>query len=132
MGGKPSELLSQVDIFKTLGRRDLDKIAGSLKQHSYPAGHTVVSEGDSALGFFVIGSGTASVTVKGEPRRSLGPGDYFGEIALLSGAARTATVTCETDLDCWALTSWEFRPLVEANGAIAWQLLQALARRIHD
>jgi CRP-like cAMP-binding protein len=132
MSSTPSELLGQVDIFRTVDRRDLQKIARSMKQFTYPAGRSVVTEGDSAVGFFVIESGTATVTIHGQTRRTLSTGDYFGEIALLAETPRTATVTADSELTCWALTSWDFRPIVEANGQIAWQLLQALARRIGD
>ena len=58
----------------------------------------------------------------------LGPGDYFGEVALLNESARTATITAESDLSCYGLTSWEFRPLVETHGSIAWKLLQAMSK----
>ena len=81
----------------------------------------------------MIGEGTASVDVHGEQRGQLGPGNYFGEIALIDDEARrTATITAETDLTCYGLTSWEFRPLVETNAEIAWKLLQVMAKRLRE
>ena len=74
--------------------------------------------------------GEATVSSKGVELATLGPGDYFGEIALIDGGPRSATVTAATDLVCYGLTFWEFRPLVERNGTIAWKLLQALAKRL--
>jgi CRP-like cAMP-binding protein len=70
------------------------------------------------------------VTIGGESRAVLGPGDHFGEIALIDEGARMATITASTELVCWGLTLWEFRPLVEANGSIGWKLLQTLARAL--
>jgi CRP-like cAMP-binding protein len=88
----------------------------------------VTAEGQTGIGFFVIDSGEAKVTVGGEERRRLGPGDYFGEVALLNETTRTATITAETELRCYGMTSWEFRPLVETHGSIAWKLLQAMSK----
>ena len=78
----------------------------------------------------LIDSGEATVSSKGVHLATLGPGDYFGEIALIDGGPRSATVTAATDLVCYGLTFWEFRPLIEGNGAIGWKLLQALAKRL--
>jgi CRP/FNR family cyclic AMP-dependent transcriptional regulator len=80
----------------------------------------------------VIGEGTAKVTVHGDDRATLGPGDYFGEIALIDEGARTATVTAETDMTTYAMTFWEFRPIVETDSRIAWKLVQALAHRLRE
>jgi CRP-like cAMP-binding protein len=87
-------------------------------------------EGSGGAAFFLIDSGEATVSRKGVHHATLGPGDYFGEIALIDGGPRSATVTAATDLACYGLTFWEFRPLVEGSGAIGWKLLQALAKRL--
>ncbi len=86
-------------------------------------------EGSGGAAFFLIDSGQATVTSKGAHLATLGPGDYFGEIALIDGGPRMATVTAATDLVCYGLTFWEFRPLIERNGVIGWKLLQAMAKR---
>ena len=86
--------------------------------------------GHDRAAFFLIDSGEAAVSNKGADLGTLGPGDYLGEIALIDGGPRLATVTAATDLVCYGLTFWEFRPLVERNGTIAWKLLQALAKRL--
>jgi CRP-like cAMP-binding protein len=123
-----SDLLKQVPIFSDLDRKELDRIAASMKQRTFKEGDTVTAEGQTGVGFFVIEDGEATVTVGGEERRRLGPGDYFGEVALLNETARTATITADSDLRCYGLTSWEFRPLVETHGSIAWKLLQAMSK----
>jgi len=123
-----AELLRSVPLFSDLDRKELDRVAASMKERLFSAGETVTAEGSTGVGFFIIQSGNAKVTIGGEERRRLGPGDYFGEVALLNESARTATITAETDLKCYGLTSWEFRPLVETHGSIAWKLLQAMSK----
>jgi CRP-like cAMP-binding protein len=117
-----------VPIFQGLERRELERIAASMKPRTFRAGDRVTSEGQGGVGFFVIEDGQANVTVGGENRRTLGAGDYFGEVALLTDSPRTATITAETDLRCYGMTSWDFKPLVETHGSIAWKLLQAMAK----
>jgi CRP/FNR family transcriptional regulator, cyclic AMP receptor protein len=128
----PVELIQRVPLFSDLDRKELESLARTFKEREVAAGDTVVSEDSGAAGFFVIEDGTAKVTVRGEERGTLGPGDYFGEIALIDEGARTATITAETDMRLYGLTFWEFRPLVEQNAGIAWKLLQALARRLRQ
>jgi len=125
-----TKLLRGVPLFADLDRRELNEVGSSLRERTFAAGDTVLSEGHAGVGFFVIVDGEATVTVRGEERTKLGAGDYFGEIALITGSERTATVTADSDLSCLALTSWEFRPLVEQNGTIAWKLLSALAKKL--
>jgi CRP/FNR family transcriptional regulator, cyclic AMP receptor protein len=126
------ELLKRVPLFSDLDRKELERVAASMKERTFSGGDTVTSEGSTGVGFFVIESGSAKVTVAGTDRRTLGPGDYFGEVALLNESARTATIIAESDLKCYGLTSWEFRPLVETNAEIAWRLLQVMAKRLRE
>ena len=130
---RPSvDTLRKVPLFSGLENRDLERIADSFKERKYKAGDTIASEGQGGAGFFVIAEGTAKVTVNDQDRTTLGPGDYFGEIALIDEGARTATVTAETDMTCYAMTFWEFRPIVETDARIAWKLVQALARKLRE
>ena len=126
----PPELLRQVALFASISDRDLERVAASFKERQFSAGDTVAAEGAGGVGFFVIADGNASVDVHGEQRGQLGPGDYFGEVALIDDGARTATVTAVTDVTAYGMTPWEFRPLVEENAGIAWELLQVMAKRL--
>ncbi len=132
MAGAPIEVLKRVPLFADLDRRELEQVARLFKERRFPQGETVMKEGLGGAAFFVIESGGATVTVRGEERARLTAGDYFGEVALIDEGARTATVTAATDLACYGLTLWEFSPLVRENGEIGWKLLQALAARYRD
>jgi CRP-like cAMP-binding protein len=128
----PVELLQQVPLFQSLSRDELATLSRSFKDRTFKAGSAVTTEGQSGVGFFVIEEGGATVSVGGADRRTLGPGDYFGEMALIDDQPRSATITADSDLKCWGLTSWEFRPLVESNAQIAWAMLQTLAKRLRE
>ena len=124
------DALKNVSLFAELDDRELERLGNQFKERKFPAGASVVSEGTGGAAFFVITEGHAIVTVEGAERARLGPGDHFGEIALLDEGVRSATVTADTELRCYGLTPWEFRPFVEEHPRIAWKLLQALARRL--
>ncbi|HEX9415193.1 MAG TPA: cyclic nucleotide-binding domain-containing protein [Gaiellaceae bacterium] len=126
------EQLMRVPLFDGLGRKELQSLASSFKERTFKAGETLVSEGSGGIGFFIIDQGEAKVTLGGAERARLKPGDYFGELALIDEGTRTATITAETDMRCYGLTSWEFRPLVESNASIAWTMLQSLAKQLRQ
>ena len=125
-----ADMLKKVPLFADLDDRELKQIAESLRERRFSAGDTVTQEGAGGAGFFVVDEGEAAVSVDGAPRGTIGPGDYFGEIALLTGSDRTATITASTDMLCYGMTPWDFRPLVESNSAIAWKLLTAMADKL--
>jgi CRP/FNR family transcriptional regulator, cyclic AMP receptor protein len=129
MSKEAAELLRQVPLFSDLDQRELQDIASAMKPRTFSAGQEIAVEGQSGVGFFVIEDGQAKVTVEGEERRTLGPGDYFGEVALITQGPRTATVTADTDLKTYGMTSWDFRPLVEATPSLAWKMLQSAVKQ---
>jgi CRP-like cAMP-binding protein len=126
------ELLRRVPLFADLDRRDLRDVANTMKERRFSSGQVLAREGQSGVGFFVIEEGEASVDVGGTEVARIGPGDYFGEIALVAEIPRTATVTAESDVLALGLTSWEFRPIAETNASISWKLLEALAKKLHE
>ena len=123
------EFLQSVPLFEGLPQRDLKAIAAGCKDRRFAAGETVAAEGEAGVGFFLIESGTARVERAGVQIATLGPRTHFGEVAVLGEVDRTATIVAETDLLCWGMLPWTFRPLVEENKVLAWRLLQLLARR---
>src|SRR6185312_7486201 len=97
------ETLKRVPLFEELDAAELQSLADLMHEANVPAGAVVTAEGGPGDGFFVIDAGEAEVTVEGQPRATMVAGDYFGEIALLMGSDRTATVTAVSDLRCFAL-----------------------------
>ena len=124
------DTLKRVPLFADLDNKELGQVASSMRERRFSAGDTVTQEGQGGVGFFVVEEGEAKVTVGGEDRGVVGPGDYFGEIALINDSPRTATLTASTDMLCYGMTPWDFRPLVEGNSALAWKLLTAMAEKL--
>jgi CRP-like cAMP-binding protein len=128
---KPSlELLRGVPLFAELDDRFLERLGAEFMSRTYSAGDTLAAEGESGRTLIVIESGDVSVTVHGEEVGRLGPGDAFGEMALIDRSARSATVTADTEVHGYQLPVWSFRPLVEGHPEVAWSLLEALAQRV--
>jgi CRP/FNR family cyclic AMP-dependent transcriptional regulator len=128
----PVDVLRRVRLFADLTDDELEQVARLFKERDFAAGETVIKEGSGGASFYIIEAGEATVTIGGQTRATLKTGDYFGEIALLDEGARIASVTAATYLDCYGLTLWEFRPLVEANGVIGWKLMQTLAKELRE
>jgi len=122
------EALGKVPLLASLDRSHLEKLAQDFSVRNFDAGTVVVRQGDDhGIGFFVIGEGQAAVSVDGAVVSTLGPGDSFGSIALISDRVRTATVSATTDLQCYVMTLWDFRSFVQGDAEVAWTLLQQLA-----
>ena len=130
MAGPSVELLQRIPLFAELEPRELQRLSGSFKERVFEPGESVVAEGEHVARFFVISSGEAVVKVHGDERGRLGPGDYFGDVAMIDQGDRTASIEAESELKCYSLTFWDFRPLVESDARIAWPLLQAMAKRL--
>lgn len=127
------EALRNVPFLAALDKRAVASLVSSMKERDVAAGKDVVTQGTGGIAFFVVLEGEAVVVVDGDERRRIGPGDHFGEIALvLDDAPRTATVTAVTDLRVASLTAWSFRPFVREHPDVAWSLLETLARRVAD
>ena len=129
------DALKHVPLLAGLAPEELERLAGQFREHTFPQGAVVTREGERGprvLAFFVIAEGRAAVIVGGETKATLGPGDHFGEIGLFYDQPRTARVTAETDLRCYALGAWDFRPFVEANPEIAWPIMEGMAQRIAE
>jgi CRP-like cAMP-binding protein len=126
----PLDAMREVPLFHELDDAELEQVAHLFKQRTFAPQETVAKEGSGGAAFYLIESGTATVTVGGQERSGLGPGDYFGEIALIDEGARSATITANEELVTYGLTFWDFRPLVQENAAICWKLLQFMVGRL--
>jgi CRP/FNR family cyclic AMP-dependent transcriptional regulator len=128
--GPSSELIRGVPLFADADEKFLDRLAGEFIERTYAPGEAITEEGEAGRTFVVIESGEAIVTVHGEEVGKLGPGEAFGEMALIDKSARSATIKAETEVHGYQLPVWSFRPLVESHPEMAWALLEALANRV--
>ena len=128
----PQELRA-VRLLDSLGDRELAKLAAQVKERRYDAGQAIVKEGTGGIGFFLMVEGTASVSIRGEARGTLKPGDAFGELALFDMSAdRMATVVADGPVRCAGITAWEFKPFIIAHPEVAWTMLGSIAARLRD
>jgi CRP/FNR family transcriptional regulator, cyclic AMP receptor protein len=127
-----ADTLRKVPLFSSLTDDDLESLVPMFNERSFTVGHEITKERQPGFGFFVIESGTAKVTVHGEEKHTLGPGDYFGEIALLDPGPRLATITTDSPLVAHHLSATEFRQLVQGNAELSWSLLEGLTRIMRE
>lgn len=126
----PHELLRRVPLFAELDDRHLQQLSDEFSRRTFSAGEVIAAEGEGGRTFFVIEEGDATVSVGGRDVGTLGPGDAFGEIALIDRDPRSASVTAATDMTAYMLPIWSFRPIVESSPEMLWKLLEALAARL--
>ena len=127
-----ADSLARVPILSGLPPRELNDLAAAMREHSYAPGDTLTTEGEGGIAFFVVLEGSGTVTVHGQPKGKIEPGDHFGEIAMIAGDQRAATITADTDMRCLSMTRWEFRPFVTEHPDVAWSLLETLAKRLRE
>ncbi len=126
------DVLATVDLFDELSDSELRKVAQIAKSVEFPADETITEEGTPGGRFHVIESGTANVVAGGRTRATLGPGDYFGELSLIDGQPRSATVIALEPLRTWSIAEWNFRPLLKTQGVISYKLLVKLCARLRS
>ena len=128
---KIADELARVTLFSGLNGRQLRKLAQQVKEREFRPGVTIVEEGTmSGVGFFILADGEVAVSVDGMEVTRLGPGDHFGELALLSEDVRTASVTAVTRVRCLVIAFWDFRRFAKEHPDVSWKLLQHLAGMI--
>lgn len=126
-----AKLLSSVPLFAQIEQHDLMLVAARMKEVHFEPGRVIAKQGDSGVGFHLIVEGEAEVSGEGVPKHSMGAGGYFGEIGLIDGGVRSATVSAATDLTTLALVSWDFQPLLD-NPVFAKGLLMGLCQLVRD
>lgn len=122
--------LAKVPIFSGCSKRELAIIARAAKEVSHAEGTVIAREGERGVGLFLILEGQCRVTIGGKTKAKLGPGDFFGEVALLDGGPRTATVSALTPVRLVGITGWVFRGLLMEHPSIALKTLEAVAGRL--
>lgn len=124
------EQLARVWMFSRLERDDLTRMGKVVVPRAYKTGETIVSEGDRGVAFYMVVSGKVGITKAGEALGEFGPGGSFGEMSLLDGYPRSATLTALEDTECLVMTAWDFTAEMKANPSIAIAMLPELSKRI--
>ncbi|HKV88169.1 MAG TPA: cyclic nucleotide-binding domain-containing protein [Candidatus Dormibacteraeota bacterium] len=124
--------VKQAKVFQGLPDQELRSIEKQMKAVKHPAGHEITVRGEGGVGFMVITDGSVTVkTVQGKERK-LGPGDSFGEMALLDHEGRSATIVADTDVTLATIPEWNFKPFLKEHPDVAFRLLEVLSRRVRQ
>ena len=124
--------LKDAKLLKGIPESEIRSIERQVKTVRHPAGHEIVLRGEGGVGFMIITDGTVTVkTVTGKSRK-LGPGDSFGEMALLDQEGRSATITADTEVTMASIPEWNFKPFLKEHPEVAYRLLQTMSRRIRQ
>jgi CRP/FNR family cyclic AMP-dependent transcriptional regulator len=128
------EFLSGVSLFRELKKRQLERLAKVVVVHDYKADDAIVTQGEGGVGLFVLESGQADVIRQDEDGtrtvvNTFGPGDFFGELALLDEGVRTASVVATKPTKCLGLVRWQFLAVLQDDVDMAILIMQEVARR---
>lgn len=126
-----ADALRAVDLFAGLGNRSIEKIARCVQRVEHPAGKEISTEGQGGVAFHLIRSGAAEVLVRGSVVRTLGPGDYFGELSLIDRKPRSATVRATSAMSTYTIVAWDFTPLLD-EPEVTKALLLATCERLRS
>lgn len=130
------ETLAHVDLFSTLNKKELQALSQSCQERTYSAGSTIMAQGDSGVGLYVLKSGKVKITRAANPDRAeeelgiVSAPDVLGEMSLLDELPRSASVVVLEDVDALVLPVWEFRTVLRNHPDIALKLLSVLSRRL--
>jgi len=123
-----AELESREGLFARLGPEDRDAFVAAAVEVSFPGGHRITRQREMELGFFLIVSGSATAMRDGKPVAHIGPGGFFGELSLLDGRPRMASVIADEPTTCLALPTWEFQRLIRERPSFAEPVQKEAAR----
>ena len=132
------ETLRQVPLFADLSKKELQTLAKSCQERTYKPGTTIMKQGDTGVGLYIITQGHAKVMQEQDPDRAevtlnhVGPGDVLGEMALLDDLPRSANVIAEDEVTAVLLPVWEFRAALRSNPEIGLKLLSVLSHRLRN
>jgi CRP/FNR family transcriptional regulator, cyclic AMP receptor protein len=124
--------LKQAKLFQGLPEPELRSITKQMKTVNHPAGHEIVVRGENGVGFMVILDGTVTVSTIQGKARTLGPGDSFGEMALLDQEGRSASIKADTDVSLATIPEWSFKPFLKEHPEVCYRLLQVLSQRVRQ
>ncbi len=130
------DILARVDLFSSLDKKELQVLSNACQERKYSAGSTLIKQGDSGVGLYVIISGHVKTTLATNPDRAetdlgtFGPGSVLGEMALLDDLPRSATVTAIEDVTALLLPVWEFRTTIRNHPEIGLKLLTVMSKRL--
>lgn len=126
------ETLRAIPLFSDLSNKELSAVAELVRENDYEADDKIVEEGHAGVGLHAIEDGEARIEVGGRTRRRIGPGDFFGEIAVLDGGPRSATVVAATPVRTISISAWDLRSTLEEHPKMALKMVTELCRRLRD
>ena len=124
--------VSRIKLFRDIAPKELQRIGSQFRETRHAPGTEIMTAGSGGVGFMVILGGEVEVRIPDGRTRTLGPGDHFGEIAVLNEDSRTATIVAKTDVTLAGIPSWDFKPFLMEHPEVAFRLLQNLSRMVRE